>query len=256
MLFTPDKTKPFLELTHTLKNTVDSADGKLAIFIAWAKIPAMPAVHPFCLVFYDGPEDEARKLLEPLYALGPVAAMATMKTYAECTMPSPEIIGPLTHQRYATSNAQMFNPLDTDIVQGLVDDLAVFFDKYGDAIGPSKVALEFRHHAKSSSVPVTGTALASRAPDQVWTVIEAQYDASVSDAVMRAEVKTMSDKIKDSLRKKYPDRGAFFNANIASGTEKVSDMFGENLPKLRELKRKYDPNFVFNKWYPIPPAEA
>jgi hypothetical protein len=73
---------------------------------------------------------------------------------------------------------------------------------------------------------------------------------------MRQDVKTISDKVRDVIRKKglYPEGTAVFNANISTGSEKITDMFGENLPKLRELKKKYDPKFVFNKWYPIAPA--
>jgi hypothetical protein len=46
--------------------------------------------------------------------------------------------------------------------------------------------------------------------------------------------------------------GNFVNANIADGTVKVADIFGENRPRLKEIKRKYDSNLVFNMWYPVP----
>jgi len=46
------------------------------------------------------------------------------------------------------------------------------------------------------------------------------------------------------------------NANFSSRSEKIKAVFGENLQRLRDLKRTYDPELVFNKWYPIPPTEA
>ena len=41
--------------------------------------------------------------------------------------------------------------------------------------------------------------------------------------------------------------------NLSSGTEKIESVFGSNLPRLRELKKKYDPDLLWNKWYPITP---
>ncbi|TGO91097.1 hypothetical protein BPOR_0039g00110 [Botrytis porri] len=43
--------------------------------------------------------------------------------------------------------------------------------------------------------------------------------------------------------------------SVTIGTERTQDMFGQNYARLREIKRKYDPEFIFKKWYPIPPAE-
>jgi FAD/FMN-containing dehydrogenase len=82
------------------------------------------------------------------------------------------------------------------------------------------------------------------------------YDSSVNDDIMRQEVKAISDKVRDVMKKKglYQEGTAVLNANILTGKEKVTEMFGENLPKLMELKKKYDPTSVLNKWYPIEPA--
>jgi hypothetical protein len=48
---------------------------------------------------------------------------------------------------------------------------------------------------------------------------------------------------------------AYFGGS--QGDEKTVQVFGEEkMPKLRALKRKYDPEFVFHRWFPIVPAEA
>lgn len=232
--------------------------GQLAVLFTLMKPPGSPKPCPFALIFYDGAAEKAKELLKPLYHLGPAAEMAQMVPYAQVTSPSPLLDGPPTHQRYASSNFQMFFPLDVDVGLTLVEECGVFMDRYGDAIGHFKLVMEIRSYARASSVPISAMAskiYALRQP-AIMAGIEAQYDNSVSDQVIREEIKTISGKACDANGKKgrYSEGTAIYNANIFTGTKKVADMFGENLPKLRELKQKYDPNFVFNRWYPIAPA--
>ena len=72
LIFTSDKIRPVLSLAPHFKSLADSTGGELVVFFAFMKAPSMPAVHPATLVFYDGPESEARSLLAPVYDLGPV----------------------------------------------------------------------------------------------------------------------------------------------------------------------------------------
>lgn len=216
----------------------------------------MPSVHPAVIIFYDGPAEQARKLMAPAWELGPVADMVATHKYADITKPSPLIDGPATHQNYSASNTLMFHPLNVELVETMIEKLDALHKTYGDAIGPSKVVLELRSYAKSSSVHPSATALVARRP-AIAAVFEGQFSAEVSPSVMRAEIKSLMDNVKAAVKKEGSMKGdgAFINANIADGTEKVADMFGDNLPRLREIKKKYDPNFVFKKWYPIPPAD-
>ena len=47
-------------------------------------------------------------------------------------------------------------------------------------------------------------------------------------------------------------------ALLTDGKERQVSVFGKNLPKLKNLKKKYDPGLLFDKWYaiePTPPGE-
>lgn len=35
---------------------------------------------------------------------------------------------------------------------------------------------------------------------------------------------------------------------------KAELVFGENYPRLQQVKKRYDPDNIFNKWFPITPA--
>ena len=51
--------------------------------------------------------------------------------------------------------------------------------------------------------------------------------------------------------------GLFFfclDPDAGSQGDKASVAFGENYQRLGEVKRVYDPDGVFNKWFPIAPA--
>lgn len=241
---------------ETFQKIVDEADGKLALFVLFKRLPGpVPKLSPGVLVFYDGPEARAKEILAPLYDIGPIMNMATTKPYADTTKMAPHMGGPPTHQRYSTSFVRMPYPFDIEVLQSLADDLNAFIDKYGAAaLDQSKLVFEIRSYKKVLSVPNSATASNARRPG-MDTMLEAQFDSSVELATMRAEIVGMMEKVRTELARKNPEQGLPVNPNLAIGGEKAAQVFGENLPRLRELKKKYDPGFVFNKWYPIPPAE-
>lgn len=39
--------------------------------------------------------------------------------------------------------------------------------------------------------------------------------------------------------------------NFAHGDEPLEEIYGESLPRLRELKQQWDPNGRFNQFFPI-----
>ncbi|KUJ10052.1 FAD-binding domain-containing protein [Mollisia scopiformis] len=246
LVFTPDKNHRFLQLVEPMRQATEASNGKLAVFVSFTKVLGMPSVHPVCIIFYDGTEEEARQITAPLFELGPAKAMAVMRDYAECTAPTPMSEGPPTHQHYSASNSPLNLPVDTALLEEMIAALDRMFEKYGDVVTASRLFFELRSYAKSANIDPSATALRARAP-AVLLAMEGRHDGSIPSKI-RTEVQA----IIEIARSKQ--KGRFINANIGDGSEKVADMFGGNYESLRQLKKKYDPGFVFNKWYPIPPA--
>ncbi|TGO63687.1 hypothetical protein BCON_0011g00270 [Botryotinia convoluta] len=255
LVYGPEKTKALLELVDTMQEVTEQTDGKLRLLLAITKIPSVPmsGIHPICIISYDGPEEEARKLTAPLWDLQPVMSAVSMKPFANTTKPSGLVDEPPNHQNFSSTSVFMPHPFDFEIMENLIQEFDDFYNKHGDALAPSRIIIEMRSYKVSGAVPASATALAAR-EKTVSVTMEAQYDSSqVSHTVMRDEIKRMIGPVKEAVKKQ--GSGKFTNANLGSGTERTQDMFGQNYARLREIKRKYDPEFIFNKWYPIPPAE-
>jgi Berberine and berberine like len=56
---------------------------------------------------------------------------------------------------------------------------------------------------------------------------------------------------KVDIEKSGRDIGGFIN--LCQDTEKVEDIFGVNLPRLRKLKAKYDPKKIWSRAHVIEP---
>ena len=150
----------------------------------------------------------------------------------------------------------MIGEWDLDVIEECIADLGTLLEKYTSA-SSSKIVIEILSFIKSGSLDPSAMAFRAHISALMMTM-NSQHDGSVpnSNVVMRAELKRIMDKVRNSTVAKHPEIGNFFNANISSGMEKSAALFEENYGRLRELKRKFDPGFVFEKWFPIPPAEA
>jgi Berberine and berberine like len=251
--------RALFELMNTLYTTaIEPSGGKFQCYMGVLKPPGVDAVCPIYLIYYNGPEEEGRTYAAPLFALEPMHGEPAMTNYAATTAIHKQMDAGNVHHRYTVSTVQLDLPLDVDILMTLAEDFSAFMAKYPEQAAQSKFLIELRSFAVTGAVPVSAMAYASR-HKLVNAIMEAQYDKPELDGIMREEVQKVILKARNSAaekRKLQGQREVLVNVNYSNGSEKLTAVFGENLPRLRELKRKYDPYFIFNKWYPIPPAEA
>ena len=80
-----EKLKDCVDLVKRLKKeAVEPAGGKMQPMFALVAPPGLPH-SPAFMIFYNGTEEEAKKLAEPVYALGPVNTMGGMMPYTAVT---------------------------------------------------------------------------------------------------------------------------------------------------------------------------
>ena len=265
LLFPPDKLQQCVQLCNTVHNIANSkGKGKFQPMFAFIAPPGMPHTPGF-MIFYDGPEDQAREIAAPLYNLGPIKTIGGMMPYPKVTEVH-KMLGIVEgYNRYATSQAQMTNPMDEEIILGAAKVFQESIKRHGDKATKSNFLVDLRDYRLAASKPIDATAYANRY-DANLIVAEFRWDDPNLDATMREESLKVSTYVRQKVKKKNAaevrtqssaeNATTAAYANVSNGEEKLQSIFGANLPRLRVLKGKYDPDCVWDKWYTVLPAEA
>ena len=263
LIFSPEKLKACVSLASKMHDvSLEASDGNLQIMMAYLSPPGASALCPVYRIFYNGPEEKAKELAAPLYALEPMHAMGGVSKYTKTTeIPSyMEVPG---FERYAASSAYMDYPLNETLILNVFEKFEQVVHKYGHHTHPSKCILDLRNYKKMASISSDATAYPGRF-DNAWMIPDLQWDDPSMDLKMREEVTSITAYIREQSQQKkvatkiqddgQRDVTAIYPNISAGGEEKAKSVFGSNLPKLQALKQKYDPEFMWNKWFPITPA--
>lgn len=145
--------------------------------------------------------------------------------------------------------------------------------------------LDLRDYTKAAKIPRDATAYSHRW-DAALLSVEYRWDSPILDSFARDSARRVTTYIKDEVRQQRfsngvqeaePNENGSGDTGLGKGTkvlqegqrdfeavypnignkdDKLESVFGDNLARLRELKRKYDPLVLWDKWYPITPAPA
>ncbi|KAG9041417.1 hypothetical protein FS837_012282 [Tulasnella sp. UAMH 9824] len=117
---------------------------------------------------------------------------------------------------------------------------------------------EFYPYKKVATVPIEQTAFAQRHEmitvlcALVWT--DESFTFKARDELLRLKSVVSGSSSKDAQESlgyvNYADPFCTLNET----DEYAKKLFGTNYPRLQEIKKKYDPELVFNKWFAIRPA--
>ncbi|KAG8901313.1 hypothetical protein FRC01_009880, partial [Tulasnella sp. 417] len=124
---------------------------------------------------------------------------------------------------------------------------------------PNSVLMyEFYHYGKVAALPLEHAAFAQR--HELMTVLCAcmgigdDYAPYARDELLKLRntvAGSSSKAAQESLG--YCNYGDLF-CTLNETDEYTKKIFGSNYPRLQEIKKKYDPDMVFNRWFAIQPA--
>jgi len=111
---------------------------------------------------------------------------------------------------------------------------------------------------KMDSVPKDACAFNTRGPaSNIVALIDWEEASDERMAKAKGHVEALTQIIasreehpKDALDKVY----ANYIGEDAFRDGAARKVFGDNYPRLQEMKKKYDPDMAFSKWFPITPA--
>ncbi|VDC03272.1 unnamed protein product [Peniophora sp. CBMAI 1063] len=152
--------------------------------------------------------------------------------------------GLATAPRRLSIRGTFFSDLYPELLLGVWEKYVAFTEGNED-VKVSAVLWDLTSPAKLAEVDVDATALKTR-ESHYWMAVQSR---STTDAFVAAVREITASTVAYVCEKnaQLSCRGLGWFVNLCAGDEKVEDVFGRHLPRLREAKRNYDPEQIWKK---------
>lgn len=191
--------------------------------------------------------------MAPMLALGPIVAVTLDIPWPQLNTVTgfgtdAELCIPNKMNDVYGANLRTFN---SSTLQTTFAKMVDFYARYPDARGSSILFESFPTGAVSK---VSNTATAYPWRDTVtYVLLQFSWTGGRNGpASGPADAKARELRSDLAATSGYPDLSVY--VNYAHGDETVQTVFGQNLPRLRKLKKQYDPDNMFGYNNPIPKA--
>ncbi|KAF6757626.1 FAD binding domain-containing protein [Ephemerocybe angulata] len=248
-VYTPDKVEKLVELTKKWWDDVGEDEGMIQA------VAASPDGKPVFLIifFYNGSEEEGRAHYKEFFDVGPVVDNVREIPYEQLN----SLQNPQTgHGRcyYLKGVSQAFP--DPKATMELIQKVAEIAK--GGVFKPAMLH-EYFSLGKANSVPVSATAFRRQVSSNILTNVAWEPEEGVDKTAEAREIAKELVDIKSGYTNYGHDDIDIPSASIASptgdhGAKRADLAYASNYPKLQKIKKTYDPENVFNRWYPITPA--
>jgi FAD/FMN-containing dehydrogenase len=229
------------EFLRWYRDAVADASDDLSVFAALVHPPEAPPGFKAAamIVFHTGTEEEAERELAPFKEWGPPIMTEVGR------MPYP-VMNTLLDEAYPTGSLNYWvSNFTTGLDDGLIDAMV---ERYASVPSPATVLLLEHFHGAVCRVGVTDTAVPHRA--EGWNlVIPGTWSDPAETGANVAWVKETHAALAPHLAE-----GKWLNyLGDDQGDDAVRAAYGPNFDRLREVKRRVDPDNVFRNNHNIAP---
>jgi FAD/FMN-containing dehydrogenase len=199
------------------------------------------------LLFYNGPIEKATAFFEPVLSLQCALGKADMMSYTEVNRLAN--VEPTPKGRKWIGGTEISFPLE----EKLAHELWLEFDRLmhlSPTMDNSVLAFELLPYGQVTSVPIEATACANRGHSYNAGLLLCWQNPD-DDPVVTQKGRALLRNIRRWQPLSYIDGDDHVRAyaNYAGHNYSPKYVFGVNLPRLQELKRRYDPHNAFHKWH-------
>ncbi|KAI1735659.1 FAD binding domain-containing protein [Xylaria scruposa] len=236
LVFTEDKLE---DVVQAIEELVLTPDTVIFLYLL-ADSTGAPAVvaSPFQ---YKGNATTGRAAFASLYALGPVADTTEVVPYNEWNAGSDALC---KRGDFKPGFAAGFQHMIPSTWRQIWDAYVAFQKLPGAA--STGVLLEAYDLTKARSVPSSSSAFPNR---------NVRFNAFAipwyTNSSLDAQAAEFGNKVRDLLRvtSGLPRNQTYIN--FGYGDEALDVVYGDNVPRLQSIKKRYDPKDVFNQWFNI-----
>ncbi|PVG04874.1 FAD-binding domain-containing protein [Serendipita vermifera] len=270
LIFPPQMLAAAVEVVEEWYQNASEKEGAFLITTSRG-FTGYPAVVVF--VFFNGDEEEGKQRFKKIIDLGPVASYAGTIPYEQLNAMQNQgapfggnyhYTGVIRGCLPPPTASEIFNKM-----MGLANIPSPFkaINPTTKAEEPDTIVLsavwEYHNLKKMSAVAPDATAFRMRVPHPLGLLI-LTWSADGQEAI--DEAKDRMDKFRDiceaALAPTFGANGRGSNDTGYGGmefgnprsTDGARALFGDNYPRLQAIKAEYDPNMLFDLWYPIQPV--
>ncbi|RXW25847.1 hypothetical protein EST38_g63 [Candolleomyces aberdarensis] len=254
VIYAPDSVKKIVELTKTW--WPKAGENEAMCQIASVDPEGRPIM--VLLLFYNGCESEGRINFKEFLDIGPIADMAK-------EIPFEELNG-LQNEQSKPGLGAYFKGISQK-VPDYCSTLEVLLEAGKIAqtqkFTPSIIYEYFPLH-KVNAVPIDATAFRRELTPNIlltfaWSGGKERTEEARSTAQKLVDILVAGQrglsKSEEFGYTNYDMEAASAEVRNTAGSEERSKLaFASNYPRLQQIKKKYDPENVFNRWFPIVPA--